>query len=331
MRHTRLAPLWRALPGIGIAAVAVFAAFAVATGGARPVRCTQARPSTRWPAWTWARCRARATGRTCPAAPSTATAPPAPTTSARTRSTGTTRRPGTNEITGEPFDDVADTFVADGPGPDRLDLREVPLPRVHRRDVHDAEAAPAPSDATWASLGRSSAPRSATRSRSSSEQHLPVPGERPPARRLLRQEQRRRPVQRRHRRREEGRRRRPARRHAHLHLGGSGARRPRPGRRQLGDVDVPLAHRRGGDTYAGLMGPMVITRAGHGPPGRQPEGCRPRVLRAVLGDEREPEPVPRRKHQAVRRAPGPGSRRRGLPGVEPDALDQRLRVREPAD
>ena len=108
----------------------------------------------------------------------------------------------------------------DRSGPDRLDLREVPLPRLHRRDVRAPEGA-----GPGGSLPGPPRPGHPRRGRRHDQgrlpQHVPVPGERPPARRLLRQGQRGRPVQRRHPRRQQGRRRRADRRHAHLRLGGA--------------------------------------------------------------------------------------------------------------
>ena len=67
------------------------------------------------------------------------------------------------------------------------------------------------------------------------------------------------------------------------------------------------------DTYAGLIGPMIITARGQGESDGSPRR-RPRVVQHVRGREREPEPVPRRRtSSALRRRPGqrrPG--RRGL-------------------
>jgi len=116
MRHTRLAPLWRALPGIGIAAVAVFAAFAVATGGGAP-----------GPVYAGSSKHTMA-GMDMGAMQGTSYWQDV--SGADVQSDGTTRTyyisadqvdwnyapAGMNEITGKPFDDVADTYVKTGPG-----------------------------------------------------------------------------------------------------------------------------------------------------------------------------------------------------------------------
>ena len=94
---------------------------------------------------------------------------PAPTTSAPTRSSGTTRPTGTNEITGKPFDDVADTYVQDT-------VRAGSARRYEKclyRGYTDATFAAPEGAGGRGSLPRpprpgASAPRSATRSRSSS-------------------------------------------------------------------------------------------------------------------------------------------------------------------
>ena len=46
---------------------------------------------------------------------------------------------GTNDITGQPFDEVADTYVEDRPRAYRIAVREVPLPRVHRRELQASQ------------------------------------------------------------------------------------------------------------------------------------------------------------------------------------------------
>ncbi|MGH3139712.1 MAG: multicopper oxidase domain-containing protein [Gaiellales bacterium] len=116
MRHTRLAPLWRALPGIGIAAVAVFAAFAVATGGGAP-----------GPVYAGSSKHTMA-GMDMGAMQGTSYWQDV--SGGAFQSDGKTRTyyisadqvdwnyapAGTNEITGKPFDDVADTYVKTGPG-----------------------------------------------------------------------------------------------------------------------------------------------------------------------------------------------------------------------
>jgi manganese oxidase len=116
MRHTRLAPLWRALPGIGIAAVAVFAAFAVATGGGAP-----------GPVYAGS---AKDTMAGMDMGAMQGTSYWQDVSGGAFHSDGTTRTyyisadqvdwnyapAGMNEITGKPFDDVADTYVKTGPG-----------------------------------------------------------------------------------------------------------------------------------------------------------------------------------------------------------------------
>ena len=111
-----MAPLWRALPGIGIAAVAVFAAFAVATGGGSPgpVYAGSAKHSMAG----------------MDMGPMQGTGYWQNVSGGDFRSDGKTRTYyisadqvvwdyaplGTNEITGKPFDEVADTYVKNGPG-----------------------------------------------------------------------------------------------------------------------------------------------------------------------------------------------------------------------
>jgi hephaestin len=116
MRHTRLAPLWRALPGIGIAAVAVFAAFAVATGGGAP-----------GPVYAGS---SKHTMGGMDMGAMQGTSYWQDVSGGAFQSDGTTRTyyisadhvdwnyapAGMNEITGKPFDDVADTYVKTGPG-----------------------------------------------------------------------------------------------------------------------------------------------------------------------------------------------------------------------
>src|SRR4249920_1560495 len=116
MRHTRMAPLWRALPGIGIAAVAVFAAFAVATGSGSPgpVYAGSAKHSMAgmdmgpmqgsdyWQNVSGGDFQSDGKTRTYYISADQVDWDYAPL--------------GTNEITGKPFDDVADTYVKNGPG-----------------------------------------------------------------------------------------------------------------------------------------------------------------------------------------------------------------------
>jgi multicopper oxidase len=116
MRKTRLASLWRALPGIGIAAVAVFAAFAVATGGGAPgpvyagsdddsmagMDMGAMQGANYWQDVSGGGFQSDGTTRTYYISADQVNWNYAP--------------QGTNEITGEPFDDVADTYVKTGPG-----------------------------------------------------------------------------------------------------------------------------------------------------------------------------------------------------------------------
>ncbi len=116
MRKTRLASLWRALPGIGIAAVAVFAAFAVATGGGAPgpvyagsddnsmagMDMSAMQGATYWQNVSGGGFQSDGVTRTYYISADQVDWDYAPL--------------GTNEITGKPFDDVADTYVKSGPG-----------------------------------------------------------------------------------------------------------------------------------------------------------------------------------------------------------------------
>ena len=116
MSKTRLAPLWRALPGIGIAAVAVFAAFAVATGGGSPgpvyagstthsmagMTMSAMQGATYWQDVSGGGFQSDGTTRTYYISADKVVWDYAP--------------QGTNEISGKPFDDVADTYVKSGPG-----------------------------------------------------------------------------------------------------------------------------------------------------------------------------------------------------------------------
>jgi hypothetical protein len=116
MRQTRLAPLWRALPGIGIAAVAGFAAFAVATGGGSPgpvyagsaddsmagMDMSAMQGAGYWQNVSGGAFRSDGRTRTYYISADVVNWDYAPL--------------GTNEITGAPFDDVADTYVKSGPG-----------------------------------------------------------------------------------------------------------------------------------------------------------------------------------------------------------------------
>src|SRR6185436_11331605 len=109
MRKTRLASLWRALPGIGIAAVAVFAAFAVATGGGAPgpvyagsdddsmagMDMGAMQGANYWQDVSGGGFQSDGVTRTYYISADQVNSNYAP--------------QGTNEITGEPFDDVADT------------------------------------------------------------------------------------------------------------------------------------------------------------------------------------------------------------------------------
>jgi hypothetical protein len=116
MTHTRMASLRRALPGIGIAAVAVFAAFAVATGSGSPgpVYAGSANHSmagmdmgsmqgpSYWQNVSGGAFQSDGKTRTYYISADQVVWDYAPL--------------GTNEITGGPFDDVADTYVKNGPG-----------------------------------------------------------------------------------------------------------------------------------------------------------------------------------------------------------------------
>jgi hypothetical protein len=116
MRKTRLASLWRSLPGIGIAAVAVFAAFAVATGGGAPgpvyagsdddsmagMDMGAMQGANYWQDVSGGGFQSDGVTRTYYISADKVVWDYAP--------------QGTNEITGKPFDDVADTYVKSGPG-----------------------------------------------------------------------------------------------------------------------------------------------------------------------------------------------------------------------
>ena len=116
MRKTRLASLWRALPGIGIAAMAVFAAFAVATGGGAPgpvyagsdddsmagMDMGAMQGANYWQDVSGGGFQSDGVTRTYYISADKVVWDYAP--------------QGTNEITGKPFDDVADTYVKSGPG-----------------------------------------------------------------------------------------------------------------------------------------------------------------------------------------------------------------------
>ena len=116
MRKTRLASLWRALPGIGIAAVAVFAAFAVATGGGAPGPVYAGSDDDSMAGMDMGAMQGAGYWQDV--------------SGGGFQSDGVTRTyyisadkvvwdyapQGTNEITGNPFDDVADTYVKSGPG-----------------------------------------------------------------------------------------------------------------------------------------------------------------------------------------------------------------------
>jgi FtsP/CotA-like multicopper oxidase with cupredoxin domain len=116
MKKTRLASLGRALPGIGIAAVAVFAAFAVATGGGAPGPVYAGSAKHSMAGMDMSAMQGAAYWQSV--------------SGGGFQSDGVTRTyyiradkvdwdyapRGTNEITGKPFDDVADTYVKSGPG-----------------------------------------------------------------------------------------------------------------------------------------------------------------------------------------------------------------------
>jgi manganese oxidase len=116
MRHTRLASFGRALPGIGIAAVAVFAAFAVATGDGSPGPVYAGSAKHSMAGMDMGSMQGASYWQNVSGGPF--------------QSDGKTRTyyisadkvvwdyapQGMNEITGKPFDDVADTYVKSGPG-----------------------------------------------------------------------------------------------------------------------------------------------------------------------------------------------------------------------
>jgi FtsP/CotA-like multicopper oxidase with cupredoxin domain len=111
-----LASLWRSLPGIGIAAVAVFAAFAVATGGGAPGPVYAGSDDDSMAGMDMGAMQGAGYWQDV--------------SGGGFHSDGVTRTyyisadkvvwdyapQGTNEITGKPFDDVADTYVKSGPG-----------------------------------------------------------------------------------------------------------------------------------------------------------------------------------------------------------------------
>ena len=296
MRHTRLAPLWRALPGIGIAAVAVFAAFAVATGGGAPgpvyagsskhtmggMDMGAMQGTSYWQDVSGGAFHSDGTTRTYYISADQVDWNYAPA--------------GMNEITGKPFDDVADTYVKTGPGRIGSTLREVPLPRLHRRDVRPPHGARPAEDRYLGLLGPVIRAEVGDTIKVVFRNTCPFPASVHPHGVFYDKDSEGAPYNDGTHGAEQGRRRRaaPAARHTYT-WEVPDARRARPRRRQLGDVDVPLAHRRGVRHLRRPDGADGDHAPGHGPAGRQPEGRRSRDLRAVLGDEREPEPVPRRR------------------------------------
>ena len=121
--------------------------------------------------------------------------------------------------------------------------------------------------------------------------------------------------------------------HRHLHLGGPRARRTRPDGRELGAVDVPLAHRRDRRHQRRPGRPDGDHPEGLGQARRQPDRRGPRGVLVLLGGQREREPVPRpepRRDRPGSPRGGPG-RRGSLRGEQPDALHQRLRLRQRPD
>ena len=213
---------------------------------------------------------------------------PGPTTSAPTRSSGTTRRTGRNEITGKPFDDVADTYVKSGPGRIGSQLPEVPLPRLHGRDASGTSSRGRPTSAYLGFLGPVIRARSATRSRSSSATRARSRRASTRTASSTRRTARARPYNDGTSGPDKADDAVPTGRPAHLRLEGA---RSAPARGPDDGSSVMWMYHSHtdevGDTYAGLMGPMEITAPRHGPGRRQPEGRRPRDLRALLGDERE--------------------------------------------
>ena len=183
MRNTRTA-LWRALPGIGIAAVAVFAAFAVATGSGSPgpVYAGSAKHSmagmdmgsmqgpSYWQNVSGGGFQSDGKTRTYYISADQVVWDYAPR--------------GTNEITRKPFDEVADTYVKNGPG--RIGSKYEKCLYRGYTDVSFKHRESRPADERYLGLlGPVIRAEVGDTDQGRLPEHLPVPGEHPPARRLL--------------------------------------------------------------------------------------------------------------------------------------------------
>ena len=179
---------------------------------------------------------------------------------------------------------------AERPRPDRLEVREVPLPRVHRRDASRTSSR-GPADERYLGLsGRSIRAEVGDTIKVVFRNNCPFPASVHPHGVFYNKDSEGAPY-------DDGTtaptrpttRCRPAARTPTP--GGARARRPRP---EDGSSVMWMYHSHTDemcDTYAGLIGPMITRAAWRAR--RQPEGRRPRGLRAVHGDRREPEPLPR--------------------------------------
>ena len=196
---------------------------------------------------------------------------------------------GHNGITGEPFGDQENTFVANGP--DRIGSTYRKALYREYTDASFTTLKPRPAaDAYLGFLGPVIHAQVGDTLKIVFRNNTPLRGQHAPAQRPLRQEERGRPVRRRHRPGLEGRRRGRARRDLHLHVEGARARRPRPRRRLLRDVDVPLAHGRGRRHLRRPDRPDGDHARRHGEGRRLADRRRPRGVQHVRGRGREPEP-----------------------------------------
>ena len=219
MRNTRTA-LWRALPGIGIAAVAVFAAFAVATGSGSPgpVYAGSAKHSmagmdmgsmqgpSYWQNVSGGGFQSDGKTRTYYISADQVVWDYAPR--------------GTNEITGKPFDEVADTYVKNGPG--RIGSKYEKCLYRGYTDGSFTHRESRPADERYLGLlGPVIRAEVGDTIKVVFRNTCPFPASIHPHGVFYAKSSEGAPVQRRHVRREQGRRRRPDRRHAHLHVGGA--------------------------------------------------------------------------------------------------------------
>ena len=230
-----------------------------------------------------------------------------------------------NLITGEPFDDAANVFVQTGPGSDRPPLLEGAVPRVHV-----ALPARKPPARAWEPRPLGPVVRAAVAThRDPFQEQRAVPGQPAPARRVLRQGQRRRALRRRHQRQRQGRRRRSP--------GGTRVytwavpERAGPGPNDGSSV-FWMYHSHTDevmDTYTGLMGPLVITAAGKAQPDGSPADIdRELYTMFLVFDENQSHYLDQTSSsRAIRAASTPRTR---IHREQPDALDQRLRLRQPA-